>query len=96
MTAGMNCPASKWIVSNTSIKATLEGLFTKATATNSKGEHTSVGGGQVWFTGLSPGSNYTVALFYEREGRVDTQCEHNLTLGESLGKMQHTAVWSVV
>ncbi|XP_046906715.1 receptor-type tyrosine-protein phosphatase H-like [Hypomesus transpacificus] len=76
----MNCPASKWIVSNTSIKATLEGLFTKATATNSKGEHTSVGGGQVWFTGLSPGSNYTVALFYEREGRVDTQCEHNLTL----------------
>ncbi|XP_067101530.1 receptor-type tyrosine-protein phosphatase H-like isoform X1 [Osmerus mordax] len=76
----MNCPASDWKVTNTSIKAELQGSFTKATANNSYGEHTSVGGAQVSFTGLYPGSSYRVVLIYEREGRVDTQCEHNLTL----------------
>ncbi|KAM4624493.1 receptor-type tyrosine-protein phosphatase H-like [Polymixia lowei] len=76
----IDCAASPWQVTNTSIQGTIQGLFSNATATNGSGSHVSPGGGAVWFPGLYPGSTYLVSLLYEKGSKVFPQCDHSLTI----------------
>ncbi|XP_068162058.1 receptor-type tyrosine-protein phosphatase H-like [Antennarius striatus] len=69
-----------WHVTNSSIQGMVEGLFTKATATNNSQSHTSPGGSNVSFTGLYPGATYKVSLVYERNSKSFLQYSHSLTI----------------
>ena len=78
--SAINCSSVTWHVTSSSIQGTVEGLFSKATATNgSKEILANPEGGNVSFTGLYPGANYSVSLVYERNS-IFPQCDHVLTI----------------
>ncbi|CAI5659123.1 unnamed protein product [Oreochromis niloticus] len=76
----IDCASADWKVTNTSIKAKIEGLFSKATAHYGSKVYVSDGHENVSFTGLYPGATYQISLVYERSSRVFLQCEHKLTI----------------
>uniref|UniRef100_UPI003AAF47AE receptor-type tyrosine-protein phosphatase H-like n=1 Tax=Centroberyx gerrardi TaxID=166262 RepID=UPI003AAF47AE len=76
----IDCAASPWHVTNSSIQGKIEGLFSNATATNGSGLHLSPVGAGVSFTDLYPGSTYEVSLFYDTPSERLLQCNHNLTI----------------
>ncbi|XP_025765352.1 receptor-type tyrosine-protein phosphatase H isoform X2 [Oreochromis niloticus] len=73
----IDCASADWKVTNSSIKAKIEGLFSNATAHNGSNVHVSE---NVSFTGLYPGATYNISLVYEKSSRVFLQCEHKLTI----------------
>lgn len=77
----INCTTVNWRVTNSSIQGMVEGIFSNATASN-KVTHVSLGGSNVSFTGLTPGTTYEVLLWYEKEDKNYTQCEHSLTISK--------------
>ncbi|XP_044193633.1 receptor-type tyrosine-protein phosphatase eta-like isoform X2 [Thunnus albacares] len=80
----INCSSVTWHVTSSSIQGTVEGLFSKATATNgSKEIPANPEGSNVSFTGLYPGANYSVSLVYERNSIFFPQCDHVLTIPPS-------------
>ncbi|XP_039879458.1 tenascin-X-like [Simochromis diagramma] len=76
----IDCASADWKVTNSSIKAKIEGLFSTATAHNGSNIHVSDGRENVSFTGLYPGATYNISLVYEKSSRVFLQCEHKLTI----------------
>ncbi|KAL3967630.1 type I keratin, acidic [Sarotherodon galilaeus] len=76
----IDCASADWKVTNSSIEAKIEGLFSKATAHNGSNVHVSDGRENVSFTGLYPGATYNISLVYEKSSRVFLQCEHKLTI----------------
>ncbi|XP_076743975.1 receptor-type tyrosine-protein phosphatase eta-like [Maylandia zebra] len=76
----IDCASADWKVTNSSIKAKIEGLFSTATARNGSNVHVSDGRENVSFTGLYPGATYNISLVYEKSSRVFLQCEHKLTI----------------
>ncbi|XP_076743561.1 receptor-type tyrosine-protein phosphatase H isoform X3 [Maylandia zebra] len=76
----IDCASADWKVTNSSIKAKIEGLFSTATARNGSNVHISDGRENVSFTGLYPGATYNISLVYEKSSRVFLQCEHKLTI----------------
>ncbi|XP_063337908.1 receptor-type tyrosine-protein phosphatase H-like [Pelmatolapia mariae] len=76
----IDCASADWKVTNSSIKAKIEGLFSNATARNGSNVHVSEGSENVSFTGLYPGATYNISLVYEKSSRVFLQCEHKLTI----------------
>ncbi|XP_039879482.1 receptor-type tyrosine-protein phosphatase H-like isoform X11 [Simochromis diagramma] len=76
----IDCASADWKVTNSSIKAKIEGLFSTATAHNGSNVHVSDGHEIVSFTGLYPGATYNISLVYEKSSRVFLQCEHKLTI----------------
>ncbi|KAL3967659.1 phylloquinone omega-hydroxylase/docosahexaenoic acid omega-hydroxylase [Sarotherodon galilaeus] len=76
----IDCASADWKVTNSSIKAKTEGLFSTATAHNGSNVHVSDGHENVSFTGLYPGATYQISLVYEKSSRVFLQCEHKLTI----------------
>ncbi|XP_030622917.1 receptor-type tyrosine-protein phosphatase eta [Chanos chanos] len=74
-----DCTISNWRVTNQTINAQIQGLFTTATAINGNDSSPvdgSVDNGAVSFSDLSPGSTYTVSLQYQSL----LQCTHTVTL----------------
>lgn len=80
--SAIDCASADWKVTNSSIKAKIEGLFSNATAHNGSNVHVSDGREIVSFTGLYPGATYNISLVYEKSSRVFLQCEHKLTIRE--------------
>ncbi|KAL3967620.1 hypothetical protein ACER0C_029653 [Sarotherodon galilaeus] len=76
----IDCASADWKVTNSSIKAKIEGLFSKAIAHYGSNVHVSDGRENVLFTGLYPGATYNISLVYEKSSRVFLQCEHKLTI----------------
>ncbi|XP_035771329.1 receptor-type tyrosine-protein phosphatase H [Neolamprologus brichardi] len=76
----IDCASADWKVTNSSIKAKIEGLFSNASAYNGSNVHVSDGQENVSFTGLYPGATYNISLVYEKSSRVFLQCEHKLTI----------------
>ncbi|XP_069547639.1 receptor-type tyrosine-protein phosphatase H-like [Brachyistius frenatus] len=76
----IDCAKVNWHVTNSSIRGTIEGLFSNATATNKSQTHVSPGGRNVTFTGLYPGATYDISLMYEEFPTPLQQCRHNLTV----------------
>ncbi|CAI5659057.1 unnamed protein product [Oreochromis niloticus] len=76
----IDCASADWKVTNSSIKAKIEGLFSNATANNGSNVHVSDGCENASFTGLYPGATYQISLVYEKSSRVFLQCEHKLTI----------------
>ncbi|CAI5659062.1 unnamed protein product [Oreochromis niloticus] len=76
----IDCASADWKVTNSSIKAKIEGLFSNATAHYGSNVHVSDGRENVSFTGLYPGATYQISLVYEKSSRVFLQCEHKLTI----------------
>ncbi|XP_071375556.1 receptor-type tyrosine-protein phosphatase H-like isoform X3 [Centroberyx affinis] len=76
----IDCAASPWHVTNSSIQGRIEGLFSNATATNGSGLHLSPVGADVSFTDLYPGSTYEVSLFYDTPSERLLQCNHMLPI----------------
>ncbi|XP_038157020.1 receptor-type tyrosine-protein phosphatase H-like [Cyprinodon tularosa] len=70
----INCNSVTWHVTNSSIKGTVEGLFTKATASYNSNTHDSPEGKNVSFTGLYPGATYEISLKYNLASTDLTQC----------------------
>lgn len=80
--SAIDCASADWKVTNSSIKAKIEGLFSTGSAYNGSNVHVSDGRENVSFTGLYPGATYNISLFYEKSSRVFLQCEHKLTIRE--------------
>uniref|UniRef100_A0AAZ1X7I2 Uncharacterized protein n=2 Tax=Oreochromis aureus TaxID=47969 RepID=A0AAZ1X7I2_OREAU len=76
----IDCASADWKVTNSSIEAKIEGLFSNATAHNGSNGYVSDGRENVSFTGLYPGATYQISLVYEKSSRVFLQCEHKLTI----------------
>ncbi|KAL2078501.1 hypothetical protein ACEWY4_026186 [Coilia grayii] len=79
----INCAASHWKVTTSTIEAEVAGLFSMATAKNgSDGDNVNgkVEGNSVSFTDLYPGATYTVSLYYELQQEKLLQCTNGLTL----------------
>ncbi|XP_062298054.1 receptor-type tyrosine-protein phosphatase H-like [Scomber scombrus] len=79
----IDCTTATWHVSNSSIQGKVEGLFSKATATNvlSNVNNTALpGGSNVLFKDLDHGATYLVSLVYERDSFDFSQCDHSLTI----------------
>ncbi|CAI5659103.1 unnamed protein product [Oreochromis niloticus] len=76
----IDCASADWKVTNSSIEAKIEGLFSNATANSGSNVHVSDGCENVSFTGLYPGATYQISLVYEKSSRVFLQCEHKLTI----------------
>nr|XP_024659212.1 receptor-type tyrosine-protein phosphatase H isoform X4 [Maylandia zebra] len=76
----IDCGSADWKVTNSSIKAKIEGLFSTGSAYNGSNVHVSDGRENVSFTGLYPGATYNISLVYEKSSRVFLQCEHKLTI----------------
>ncbi|XP_015255524.1 PREDICTED: receptor-type tyrosine-protein phosphatase H-like [Cyprinodon variegatus] len=70
----INCSSVTWHVTNSSIKGTVEGLFSKATASNESETHDSPEGKDVSFTGLYPGATYEISLEYNLASTMLPQC----------------------
>uniref|UniRef100_UPI0037E84A90 receptor-type tyrosine-protein phosphatase H-like n=1 Tax=Semicossyphus pulcher TaxID=241346 RepID=UPI0037E84A90 len=79
----INCASETWHVTNSSIRARVEGLFSNATATNGSHTHVSPEGSDVSFTGLYPGETYNVSLVYVKSSRVFPQCDQSVTINPS-------------
>ncbi|XP_048088805.1 uncharacterized protein LOC125287269 [Alosa alosa] len=78
----INCAASRWNVSNSTIEAEVLGLFSMATAHNgSDGDVTgTVRRNKVSFSNLYPGATYNVSLYYQLDEEQLLQCSHSVTL----------------
>ncbi|XP_067345482.1 receptor-type tyrosine-protein phosphatase H-like isoform X6 [Channa argus] len=72
----IDCSSVNWYVTNSSIQGIVEGLFSKATASNATKTNVSPGGSNVTFTDLYPGETYEISLEFEKY----QQCHHNLTI----------------
>ncbi|XP_072311926.1 receptor-type tyrosine-protein phosphatase H-like [Eucyclogobius newberryi] len=73
----IDCTIVDWSVTETSIQGKVNGAFTDATASNGSQPHPNSGfGGDVKFTGLYPGANYSMKLLYKGL----EQCNHALTI----------------
>ncbi|XP_041938242.1 receptor-type tyrosine-protein phosphatase H isoform X1 [Alosa sapidissima] len=75
----INCTASEWTVSHSTIEAEVQGVFTTATANNGSEVNGLVVGNKVSFSNLYPGATYSVSLYYELGQEKLSQCSHNLT-----------------
>ncbi|XP_061666416.1 receptor-type tyrosine-protein phosphatase H-like [Syngnathoides biaculeatus] len=75
----VNCADVAWHVTSRSIRGTVEGSFTSATASNGSSSHLSPEGPNVSFAGLYPGATYNVSLEYRRESAHFLQCQLRLT-----------------
>ncbi|XP_031416877.1 receptor-type tyrosine-protein phosphatase H-like isoform X2 [Clupea harengus] len=76
----IDCAASKWTITNFTIKAEVVGLFSTAAATNGTDVTGTVGENKVSFTDLYPGATYNVSLYYQLNQQDLLQCSHSLTL----------------
>ncbi|KAM4526088.1 receptor-type tyrosine-protein phosphatase H-like [Fundulus diaphanus] len=76
----IDCSSVNWKVTNSSIKGTVEGLFSKATASNDSAAHFSPAGKDVSFTNLYPGATYEVLLEYELLSKLYPQCSINIPI----------------
>lgn len=67
--AEINSTAAKWEVTNSSITATIQGLFSRGTAVPKsqirESVNAQISGTNVSFSGLIPGETYDISLFYE-------------------------------
>ncbi|XP_043959317.1 receptor-type tyrosine-protein phosphatase H-like isoform X2 [Gambusia affinis] len=70
----INCIAVSWSVTNSSIQGTVEGLFSRATASNGSETHESPEGKNVTFSNLHPGATYNISLLYETSTEPYLQC----------------------
>ncbi|XP_023196548.1 receptor-type tyrosine-protein phosphatase H isoform X3 [Xiphophorus maculatus] len=70
----INCSAVSWSVTNSSIQGTVEGLFSKATASNGSEPLISPEGKNVTFSDLFPGATYNISLLYETSSAPYPQC----------------------
>ncbi|XP_036073194.1 receptor-type tyrosine-protein phosphatase H isoform X2 [Oryzias melastigma] len=65
----INSTAAKWEVTNSSITATIQGLFSRGTAVPKsqirESVNAQISGTNVSFSGLIPGETYDISLFYE-------------------------------
>ncbi|KAM4524280.1 receptor-type tyrosine-protein phosphatase H-like [Odontesthes bonariensis] len=75
----IDCASGNWHVTNSSIQGKIEGLFSRATASNGSQDHISPSK-DLSFTGLYPGATYEVSLEYEKESKSFPQCKHKLTV----------------
>ncbi|XP_054454958.1 receptor-type tyrosine-protein phosphatase H-like isoform X2 [Anoplopoma fimbria] len=76
----IDCTKVNWLVTNSSIQGTIEGLFSNATAINESQTHVSPEGSNVSFSGLYPGATYEVSLVYKNNTKTYPQCTHSLTI----------------
>ncbi|XP_014900334.1 receptor-type tyrosine-protein phosphatase H isoform X2 [Poecilia latipinna] len=76
----IDCSAVSWRVTNSSIQGTVEGLFSKATASNGSETLISPGGKNVKFSGLHPGATYEISLLYETSSELYPQCSINIPI----------------
>ncbi|KAM4526123.1 receptor-type tyrosine-protein phosphatase H [Fundulus diaphanus] len=76
----IDCSSVNWKVTNSSIQGTVEGLFSKATASNDSAAHFSPAGKDVSFTNLYPGATYEVLLEYELLSKLYPQCSINIPI----------------
>ncbi|XP_027890335.1 receptor-type tyrosine-protein phosphatase eta isoform X37 [Xiphophorus couchianus] len=70
----IDCSAVSWSVTNSSIQGTVEGLFSKATASNGSEPLISPEGKNVTFSDLLPGATYEISLLYETSSAHYPQC----------------------
>ncbi|XP_054914100.1 receptor-type tyrosine-protein phosphatase H-like [Poeciliopsis prolifica] len=70
----IDCSAVSWSVTNSSIQGTVEGLFSKATASNGSETLISPEGKDVKFSGLFPGATYQISLQYQTSSQLYPQC----------------------
>ncbi|XP_043959329.1 receptor-type tyrosine-protein phosphatase H-like isoform X8 [Gambusia affinis] len=70
----INCIAVSWSVTNSSIQGTVEGLFSRATASNGSETVESPEGKNVTFSNLHPGATYNISLQYETSTEPYLQC----------------------
>ncbi|XP_032431091.1 receptor-type tyrosine-protein phosphatase H isoform X15 [Xiphophorus hellerii] len=70
----IDCSAVSWSVTNSSIQGTVEGLFSKATASNGSEPLISPEGKNVTFSDLLPGATYEISLLYETSSERYSQC----------------------
>ncbi|XP_032431079.1 receptor-type tyrosine-protein phosphatase eta isoform X4 [Xiphophorus hellerii] len=70
----IDCSAVSWSVTNSSIQGTVEGLFSKATASNGSEPLISPEGKNVKFSDLLPGATYEISLLYETSSERYSQC----------------------
>ncbi|PWA21894.1 hypothetical protein CCH79_00015570, partial [Gambusia affinis] len=70
----INCIAVSWSVTNSSIQGTVEGLFSRATASNGSETVKSPEGKNVTFSNLHPGATYNISLLYETSNEPYLQC----------------------
>ncbi|XP_076154884.1 receptor-type tyrosine-protein phosphatase H-like [Alosa pseudoharengus] len=75
----INCGASQWTVSHSTIEAEVQGVFTTATANNGSEVNGVVVGNKVSFSNLYPGATYSVSLYYEFDQEKLSQCSNGLT-----------------
>uniref|UniRef100_A0A087YDN1 protein-tyrosine-phosphatase n=1 Tax=Poecilia formosa TaxID=48698 RepID=A0A087YDN1_POEFO len=76
----IDCSAVSWSVTNSSIQGTVEGLFSKATASNGSETLISPEGKNVKFSGLHPGATYEISLLYETSSERYPQCGINIPI----------------
>ncbi|XP_014882006.1 receptor-type tyrosine-protein phosphatase H-like, partial [Poecilia latipinna] len=76
----IDCSAVSWRVTNSSIQGTVEGLFSKATASNGSETLISPEGKNVKFSGLHPGATYEISLLYETSSELYPQCSINIPI----------------
>ncbi|KAM9816964.1 receptor-type tyrosine-protein phosphatase H-like [Neosynchiropus ocellatus] len=74
----IDCASVDWQVTPSTIQGRVNGLFSKATATNGTEPHVVQGGQNVAFTGLYPGATYNLSLEYDRDSVPLLQCHHSL------------------
>ncbi|MEQ2243563.1 hypothetical protein ILYODFUR_008219, partial [Ilyodon furcidens] len=76
----IDCSSVTWHVSNSSIQGTVEGLFSKATASYESKTHVSPVGKTVSFTDLHPGATYEIFLEYNWSSELLPQCSIKLPI----------------
>ncbi|XP_054914099.1 receptor-type tyrosine-protein phosphatase H-like [Poeciliopsis prolifica] len=70
----IDCSAVSWSVTNSSSQGTVEGLFSKASASNGSETLISPEGKNVKFSGLFPGATYQISLQYQTSSQLYPQC----------------------
>ncbi|KAM9773745.1 receptor-type tyrosine-protein phosphatase H isoform 1-T1 [Syngnathus typhle] len=75
----IDCTNVSWHVTTSSIRGTVVGSFTNATASNGSSSHASPEGHHVSFRDLYPGATYEVSLEYRKNSAHFLQCQLKLT-----------------
>ncbi|KAM4715240.1 receptor-type tyrosine-protein phosphatase H-like [Anableps anableps] len=76
----IGCDSVSWDVTNSSIRGTVEGLFSHATASNGSATLDSPEGKTVIFSGLYPGGTYNISLEYNLSSTILPQCSINIPI----------------
>ncbi|XP_047233435.1 receptor-type tyrosine-protein phosphatase H-like isoform X2 [Girardinichthys multiradiatus] len=76
----IDCSSVTWHVTNSSIQGTVEGLFSKATASYESKTHISPVGKSVSFKDLHPGATYEISLEYNLSSKLLPQCSIKLPI----------------